>query len=76
MQIPCDPKLLLPPYNKEELAAFKLTEVEKDLQKVGTVQDASVLVGNKPQLVLQVAALRCMGRACSRFASGRLAVLR
>ena len=37
MQIPCDPKLLLPPYNKEELAAFKLTEVEKDLQKVGTV---------------------------------------
>ncbi|KAI7839176.1 hypothetical protein COHA_007066 [Chlorella ohadii] len=32
-EIPCDPKLLLPPYNKEELAAFKLTEVEKDLQK-------------------------------------------
>ena len=33
-QIPCDPKLLLPPYNKEELAAFKLTELEKDLKRV------------------------------------------
>ncbi|PRW33241.1 RNA polymerase II-associated factor 1-like protein [Chlorella sorokiniana] len=32
-EIPCDPKLLLPPFNKEELAAFKLTELEKDLQK-------------------------------------------
>lgn len=26
LQIPCDPKLLLPPYSKEDIAAFKLTE--------------------------------------------------
>ncbi|KAL4421193.1 hypothetical protein ABPG77_010068 [Micractinium sp. CCAP 211/92] len=32
-EIPCDPKLLLPPYSKEEIAAFKLTELEKDLRK-------------------------------------------
>lgn len=32
-EIPCDPKLLLPPYSKEDIAAFKLTELEKDLRK-------------------------------------------
>ena len=35
LQIPCDPKLLLPPYSKDDIAAFKLTELEKDLKKVG-----------------------------------------
>ncbi|KAI3431753.1 hypothetical protein D9Q98_004795 [Chlorella vulgaris] len=32
-EIPCDPKLLLPPYDAKAIAAFKLTELEKDLQK-------------------------------------------
>ena len=46
-QIPCDPKLLLPPYSKDDIAAFKLTELEKDLKKVswlaGWVSAACVL---------------------------------
>ena len=29
VQIPCDPKLILPPFNPQQLAAFKLTELEK-----------------------------------------------
>ncbi|EFN52725.1 hypothetical protein CHLNCDRAFT_138263 [Chlorella variabilis] len=32
-EIPCDPKLLLPPYDRDQLAAFKLTELERDLRK-------------------------------------------
>lgn len=53
VQIPCDPKLLLPPYNKEELAAFKLTELEKDLKKV------CVLLGSA---FVHVGAAHCSAR--------------
>eukprot|EP00887_Chlorella_sp_A99_P000478 scaffold17.g478.t1 len=28
-EIPCDPKLILPPFNPQQLAAFRLTELEK-----------------------------------------------
>lgn len=32
MQVPCDPKLLLAPYDKDAIAAFKLTELERSLR--------------------------------------------
>lgn len=32
-EIPCDPKMLLPPLNPQELAAFSLTSLEKDMKR-------------------------------------------
>jgi hypothetical protein len=33
MQVPCDPKILLPPFNKQELAAFHLTSLEREMKR-------------------------------------------
>ena len=38
-QVPCDPKLLLPPFNAKELTAFQLTELEK-----GSARDAALVL--------------------------------
>lgn len=60
LQIPCDPKLLLPPYDKEEIAAFKLTEASGTLPGKTTEPLAAGRVGVLSPGLQEIVAQACL----------------